>query len=172
MKSGRKILLTVAVTTVAILAFLTWYRVHFSMDVASAYEVNDPGSGARVLIATQGSAFKDAVVAGVVARLKARPAYVKVIDVTELTGVNARDWNAVVVIHTWEMRRPQLDARAFVDRSGGSRNVVVLSTSGAGDFKMEGVDAISSASTMEDVPARVAEIGGRIDAILEATPQG
>jgi hypothetical protein len=38
----------------------------------------------------------------------------------------------------------------------------------AGTFKMDGVDAISSASVMTDVPARVAEIDMRLDRILDA----
>lgn len=46
------------------------------------------------------------------------------------------------------------------------RKVIVLSTSGGGTFKMEGIDAISSASEMIDVPQRVAELDTRLDALL------
>jgi hypothetical protein len=44
--------------------------------------------------------------------------------------------------------------------------IIVLSTSGAGDFKMEGVDAISSASVVVDAPSRAAELAAKVDTIL------
>jgi len=168
MARWQKTLLVTAAIAVAILAFSTWYKLHYSMGVARPFEVNDPHSQPRVLIATQGSEFKDAVVSGVVDHLKKRSAYVKVMDVSGLSGVNDGDWSAIVVLHTWEMRKPQADAKAFVDRVRDMHKIVVLSTSGAGDFKIEGIDTISSASTIADAPARVAEITKRVDAILDA----
>ena len=35
---------------------------------------------------------------------------------------------------------------------------MALSTSGAGDFKIQGIDAISSVSRLTDVPARVVDV--------------
>lgn len=169
--SWRKILLAIAMLFAATIAVAGWYWVFFSMSAARAFEVNDPHSTQRVLIATQGSEFKDAVVAGVVEHLKARAAYVKVIDVSGLSGVNEGEWNAIVLVHTWEMRKPPKDVRAFVDRSRSSGKLVVLTTSGAGIFKMDGVDAISSASVVADAPSRAAEIAEKVDAIL-LRPEG
>jgi hypothetical protein len=168
MRRWRKILLAAATLIAASIAFAGWYRIHFSMDAARAFEVNDPHSMVRVLIATQGSAFKDAVVTGVIEHLESRAAYVKVVDVSALPGVDPAAWNAVVVIHTWEMRQPPQDVQAFVDRARNSGKLVVLTTSGAGTFKLEGVDAISSASVVDDAPARAAEIAKRLDGILRA----
>lgn len=165
----RNTLLVGAVVVLALVAFSTWYRLHYSMGVAQPFEVNDPHSKPRVLIATQGSAFKDVVVSGVVDHLKTRSAYVKVVDVSMLSGVKEDDWDAIVVLHTWEMRKPQADAQAFVNRARNIRKVVVLSTSGAGDFKMAGVDVISSASTLADIPARVEAITEKIDAIVDGS---
>jgi hypothetical protein len=168
--SWRKTLLVGAVMVATLAAFSTWYKIHYSMDVARSFEVNDPHSTKpRVLVATQGSEFKDAVVSGVVDHLETRPAYVKVIDVSALPGVNEDEWDAIVIVHTWEMRKPQADAQAFKERARNARKLVVLSTSGAGDFKMEGVDLISSASILADVPARVEAITVKVDAILDAS---
>jgi hypothetical protein len=156
---------------VVLFGFLAWYKLQYSMGPAKSFEVNAPHSGPSVLIATQGSAFKDAVVAGVVDHLRTRSAYVKVVDVSALPAVNEADWNAIVVIHTWEMGKPQADAQAFVARIASSHKAVVLSTSGRGDFRMEGIDAISSASKIADVPADVAQITVKVDAILDAQPR-
>ena len=160
-------LVVAAVIAAALVAFSAWYKLHYSMDVARPFEVNDPHSKPRVLIATQGSEFKDAVVSGVIDHLKTRAAYVKVIDVSALSGVAEDEWDAIVLVHTWEMHKPQADAQAFVNRARSIPKMVVLSTSGAGDFKMEGIDVISSASTIADVPARVEAIIEKVDAVLD-----
>jgi hypothetical protein len=157
---------------IVVLISAIWYRYHYAMEVARSFEVAGSPTGPRVLIATQGSDFKDALTAGLVDHLKRRSASVKVIDVTELEGIQEADWNAMVVIHTWEMRKPPIEVRAFVDRMRGRDKLVVLTTSGAGHFKLEGVDAISAASQMEDVTTRVSEVGSKIDAILDAQSRG
>jgi len=165
-RSWRKILLAIALLFTATIAVAGWYWIYFSMSAARPFEVNDPRSSPRVLIATQGSEFKDAVVAGVVDHLKARAIYVKVIDVAALPGVNAGEWNAIVLVHTWEMRKPPKEVKALVDRAGNSGKLVVLTTSGAGIFKMDGVDAMSSASVVAEAPSRAADIAAKVDAIL------
>ena len=164
----RKILLAAATLIAASIAFAGWYRIHFSMSAARPFEVNDPHSSPRVLIATQGSEFKDAVVAGVVEHLKSRAAYVKVVDVSALPGIDGGGWDAIVLVHTWEMRKPPEEVKIFVDRARGSGKLVVLTTSGAGNFKIDGVDAISSASIVADAPSRAADISQRVDAILRS----
>lgn len=164
----RRVVWVAVGLVIVISAVAAWYRIHYSMDPARAFEVAGAGQGPRVLIATQGSEFKDAVVAGVVDHLKAREAHVKVIDIGVLPGARVSDWDAIVVIHTWEMRRPPEPVKAFIEQAGHSPKVIVLTTSGAGDFKLEGVDAISAASRVADVPERVAEISRRIDTVLAA----
>lgn len=91
----------------------------------------------------------------------------KVIDVSGLESIQPEDWDVIVVIHTWEMRKPPAAVQAFADRARQRNNIVVLTTSGAGDFKLAGVDAISAASRMADVPMRLEEMTARIDAILD-----
>jgi hypothetical protein len=166
----RKILLAAMALIAMSVALAGWYRIHFSMSAARSFEVNDPRSSPRVLIATQGSEFKDAVVAGVVEHLKARAAYVKVIDVSALPGIDSGEWNAIVLVHTWEMRKPPRQVQDFVDRARGAGKLVDLTTSGAGSFKLEGVDAIASASVVADAPARAHDIVVKLDAILDGTP--
>lgn len=137
------------------------------MDVAESFEVNTPELKHRVLIATQGSEFKDAVVAGIVDHLKQRHTYIKVIDVAALPQVNEDKWNAVVVIHTWQIWKPQPDAKAYLGRVKDLSKVIVLTTSGGGDYKIEGVDAITSASVMADISTHTLDINNRLDSILD-----
>jgi hypothetical protein len=165
-KRVKRIVLSIAAAVILVVAFLSWYRIHFAMDPAEAFSVNDPASERHILIATQGSAFKDAVVAGVVDRLRQRSIFIQVMDVGSLSSVNEREWDAIVLLHTIEYGRAPAAAQALVDRVESISKLVVLSTSGAGDFKIEGVDAISAASRMTDVPARVDELLARIDAVF------
>jgi hypothetical protein len=167
----KKILLGIALFAAAIFGFMTWYAIHYSMGPAREFEINSRAAGSKVLIATQGSAFKDSMVAGVITHLKPREVYVRVIDVSKLSTVQESDWNAIIIIHTWQMSKPQPEAKRFIDRTQNLQKVIVLSTSGAGTFKMDGIDAISSASEMADVPQRAAEIDTRIDALLGSARQ-
>jgi hypothetical protein len=166
MKTWKKVVLALAVVPVALVGFAIWYGVHYSMHEAKPYEVNSPSEREHVLVATQGSPFKDAVVQGVAARLKTRPAYVKVIDVAALPSVRESDWDAIVILHTWQMSKPPEPVRAFVDRSESRDKLVVLATSGEGSQHIAGLDTITSASKQADVPARVDEIIQRVDKVL------
>lgn len=170
---SKKILIGAAAAMVGVLALLGWYRARYSMGVAASYEINPAEPAHRVLIATQGSPFKDAVVSDVVEHLKRQNDRVKVADVSRLASVDEGQWDAIVILHTWEFGQPQTDAKAFVDRIKDKGKVVALATSGQGTFKIDGVDAISSASVMTDAPSRAAEILSRLNALFahEARPE-
>jgi hypothetical protein len=163
---ARRILVGFGIALPIVAASLGWYWFRHSMAPAASFAVNEPGLPQHVLIATQGSAFKDAIVRGVVERLEQRPLYIQVVDVTGLASIDERDWDAIVVLHTWQLEQPQPDAAAFIARANDRRKVIVLSTSGAGTQKIAGIDAISAASQMTDVASRVAELVARIDSEL------
>jgi hypothetical protein len=163
-----KVSLLVSVGLVVLLAAAAYgYKLLYSMDPAPAFEVGQRGQRPAVLVATQGSAYKDAVVRSFVERLKRRVAYVRVVDVSALPSVGERDWDALAVLHTWESRQPQPDARAFVGRVTDRSKLVVLTTSGSGDEKMPAVDAITSASEVARAHADATELFRRTERVLD-----
>jgi hypothetical protein len=166
----RIVLVTIAALLVGSIAFASWYHAHYSMATAAAVNVLGAPGAPRVLIATQGSAFKNSVTTGLVDHLRGKSATIKVIDISLLPDAREEDWNALVVIHTWEMGRPPAEVSAFIDRLRNRHLLVMVTTSGAGDIRMEGVDAISSASTIADVPAVVGELVRRVDVVLARAP--
>jgi hypothetical protein len=170
--SWRKALLAFAALMAASVALAAWYKVHYSMGVAPTLEVAGAASAPKVLIATQSSAYKNAVTSGLVEHLKSRSATTRVIDITALPGVDDADWNAVVLIHTWEVLRPPTEVATFINRMRNRNHLVVLTTSGAGDLKMEGIDVITSASKMTDIPEQVRQLARRVDAILDSKTVG
>ena len=168
MPKWKKISLAIAVISVSAFAFLTWYKFHYSMDVAKSFEITAQDPEHHLLIATQGSNFKNTVVSGVIEALNDRPITIKVIDVSGLCSVNLDEWAAVVILHTWENLKPKVDTKLFLERQRQPdlSKVVILTTSGAGDHKMVGIDAITSASKMSEVPTHVAETLLRIDLVI------
>jgi hypothetical protein len=136
----------------------------FAQEKAEELEANSPDLPIKVLIATQGSSFKKALVARLVEAIGDLPAYVRVADLSGLAAVNPKEWKAVVVVSACESSRLHLDAEAFAKRIEKGDNVVVVVTSGSGRWTPEDcpVDCISAASRKSRVEALAAEILRRI----------
>lgn len=166
MKLFKKILIVFVILGALSIIFLTWYTVQHSMEEALPREINDKGLSQRVLIATQGSKFKNTIVEETIGQLKSLPIYIKVVDVGQLTNVNESEWSVIVILHTWEYAQPQKEAKAFVDRASQKNKIIVLSTSGSGTEKINGVDGITSASMMEKVAIKTDQIVNRVKSIL------
>jgi hypothetical protein len=136
-------------------------------------EWGDLKAAQRVLIATQKSEFKEAVVSRIVEDLEKDLFYVKVIDIKKLRQEPATDYDAVVVINTCKAWRLTGGASKFVKEFPDKDKVVLLTTAGGEDWKPKKVevDAITSASkeqkadpVAEDIVARVRKILGPDDA--------
>jgi hypothetical protein len=168
MKTWKKIALGVAALVLALFGYATWYRAHYSMGVARPEDVGRPDAKEQILVATQGSDFKDSVVRGVLARLEPRGARVKVVDVSALPDVREGEWDAIVILHTWEMEKPPPVVAAFASRAKAREKLVVLTTSGNGGRKLDGVDAISTASSTAVVDGKASEVVARIEKVLSA----
>ena len=144
------------------LAAASWYVIEFYPRTAESFEINTPDQPMRILVATQGSEFKDGLVAAICDRLRERPVYVKVIDVGGLDEVDTAAWGKVLVINTAMMNVMSGPARRLVARGERLGNVLLFVTSGGADFKPAdlAVDALSGAS-------RKADIGRLADLVLD-----
>jgi predicted nucleotide-binding protein (sugar kinase/HSP70/actin superfamily) len=146
MDAIKKIVVALFIATIILALLAFWYKWQFSMEDAKAFEVNDKKLSTKVLIATQGSTFKDSVLTLVIDSLAQMPIYIKVIDVKDLKKINENEWTAIAIMHTWENWRSQPDAAQFIKEAGNLEKLVVVSTSGGGDMMIEGIDGISAAS--------------------------
>ncbi len=147
-------------------AFSIWYKYTYSMDRVQAFEVNTPNLETKLLIATQGSDFKEAVLSKVIDHFKSRFIYIKVIDVHELAQEEIDEWKAICILHTWEIQKPPQVIADFFEQHPNIEHVAVLTTAADGQSKMENVDAITGASVMEEVDARAQKLIERTEAIL------
>ncbi len=134
----------------------------------STAEWGDLKADQRVLIATQRSEFKEAVVSRVVEGLKKDLCYVKVIDLKRLEDEPATDYDAVVVVNTCKAWRLTGGASEFVKAFPDKDRVVLLTTAGGEDWKPKSVevDAITSASKEQKTDPVAEEIVGRVRKIL------
>lgn len=136
--------------------------------VIESFEVNSPELEQKVLIASQGSDFKNTLVENLTQYLREKPVYIKVIDVTDLPDVNEDEWDGVVLIHTTERWKLQPDVKAYLKRAKDLSKVVLLTTSGSGKWETKDydIDVITSASKKNELSSLTAKILARLDLIL------
>jgi hypothetical protein len=166
MKKATKIGLIVVASVVGLLIIAAvGYRLIFSQGVVESFEVNSSDLDTKVLIATQGSGFKDALVSGIIEDLKKKPIYIKVVDVTTLSDVKEDDWNVVVLISTCQSATLQPDTATYLDQAKDLDKTILLITSGSGTWKPENspLDSISSASKKANVDSLIVNILNRLN---------
>lgn len=137
------------------LVFLAWYVVKFWPRQAEEMAFGNANNAQKVLIATQGSTYKEAVVARLIEKLDTDTVYVRVTDVSNLETVVADDWADIVILNTSIANKMNRDTRNFLNRLGPSEKVVVITTSGGGDFEPPNldVDGITTASRLHETEA-------------------
>lgn len=167
MKGLKKALLIGLFLLIGLIVLSFWYSITFSMDVVPTYEVNEPSLEKKLLIATQGSDFKNAITSAVVERYKQDAVYIRVVDVTSLDTIDPKPFTAILIIHTWEYWKPPKTVSTFRERAKEYHNkMVYLSTSGDGNYKIAGVDAISGESILANAPLFVDKINHKLSTIL------
>ena len=149
MKKILKILfLTILGIVIVIFILLGTYIVVNVQGVIEPFKVGSPDAKNKILIASQGSDFKNNLLETLVLELKSDDKYLYVVDCTKLVNEVFSDWDAIVIIHSAQIHKMPREAELFLKRSVDLSKVMLVSTSGAGDDKIEefDVDAISTAS--------------------------
>lgn len=146
-----KITLFVLSLGVFLLVFAVWYKYEYSMDKVETVQFNSPDLDRKLLIATQGSPFKNEITSNITDYYKNDSIYIKVIDVSQLPEINPINYKAIVLIHTWENWKPPKEVEYFIEKNISNQdNIIVLTTSGKGSFKMKDMDAITGESKIEN----------------------
>ena len=105
----------------------------------------------EVLVVTQNSKFKRAVVSGIYDELNQNSIYLKIIDVKELKNQSTTEFSAIVIINMCMAGRPDPRVESFIDREAQKNKIIVLTTGIFDSWKpnVPGVDAITLASVLE-----------------------
>lgn len=146
---------------------MLYYLLTNSMYEVESYTINDPNIPTKLLIATQGSEFKDRVTQNIIAHYKPDKAFIQVLDISNLHKINPEEYNAIIIMHTWEYGDAPDNVTQFLKRNNRSKyKIVMLATSGDGSKKIKGVDAITGESSLETASSIAAEIIEQVQQIL------
>jgi len=107
----------------------------------------------KILIASKKSKFKDDIIYDVQYALEQVDAYVKIIDLLKLTEEKSEDYNAIVILNDYKFLKFNINVRKFLQNTPSSEKekIILITTSGSSTPpKIEGVDAIASASNVSD----------------------
>jgi hypothetical protein len=133
-------------------------------------ESADPSMDTQVLVASRSSDFKDAVVERIRQAFENEPVYIKFIGLDDLKHEDGSRYKAIVLINVCIAWGLDPKVEGFLEDREDHSNIIVLTTSGDGDWlpdlKGRNFDAISSASRMADVNAVAGEIIAKIFALL------
>jgi hypothetical protein len=120
------------------------------MDTVIPFEVNDSNLETKVLIASQGSRFKDSLVKSILRHYQNDAVYFKVIDVYTMFTVNIDKWDALVIINSWEYGSPPRNVKKFIKNHPDQLDkLIILSTVGSSNIALESIDVISGESIIE-----------------------
>jgi hypothetical protein len=166
MKKMRVILIVIGIIIISLLTA----RFVFAQGVISQFEINSPDLKQKILIASQESKFKTDLVSSIVNGLKTKDIYIKVIDVTSLTGIVPRDWNSIIIINTCEAGKLQKNVIEFFKKYPDDKRMILVTTSGSGIWKPDdiSIDSISSASLNDNIPEISDSIRKAIDKSVES----
>ena len=142
-----------------------------SQPVATVESGQPTGSKRHVLVATQNSKFKQAIVSEIHAQLKRNAVYLKIIDVKRLKNQSTSEFSAIVIINRCMAGRPDPRVESFIDGEPFKNKIIVLTT-GAGDsWKPDApaVDAITSASVLDESDQVARSIVTRVMAMVDST---
>ncbi|MBU1862339.1 MAG: hypothetical protein KKH94_01570 [Candidatus Omnitrophica bacterium] len=121
-------------------------------------EKGDEDSGRKVLIATDESQFKDAVVSQIVKLLETDACYIRVIDLKELRSEHDTNYHAIILMNSCWALQLNKHVKEFLDTVKYKERVILLTTAGNKNWKPKtiSVDAITSASRIQEA-ASIAE---------------
>ena len=172
MKALKIVLIVIGALVVVIVALFGIFLWMNRQGVVEPYAMGDVEADTKLLIASQGSKFKDALVDSLAARVTDESVYIRVIDVTGLGEIREDDWEAIVIIHTTEKSEPPAGVKTYLDRAEDLNKVIVVTTSGSGEWKVGDydVEAITSASKTEELPGITNDIVAKLGQFMHPIP--
>ncbi|MBU8923110.1 MAG: hypothetical protein KOO63_14925 [Bacteroidales bacterium] len=160
MKKWLKILIGIVATPVLLAGILLLIYVLWNIQgVIEPFQRGNPDAKYKVLVASQGSEYKESLTDELIKNIEADSIFISVIDVTGLESIDEKNWDAIVIIHTMQIHKMPKQAMRFLEGMPDLNKVMLVSTSGAGDDQVDyfEVDAVSTVSRKSLIP-RVVEL--------------
>lgn len=157
-----------AIAGLIVVGFTIYVILYFPRK-AESFEINQANQTRSILIATQGSGFKDILVKTLCDSIGAPSLYIRGIDVRDLAEVNEIEFDKVIILNSFVIRLNK-DVERFIEQSSAPEKVLMLVTSGGADWQpcpQQKVDAITSASREVYVDELVQLIAAWTDADMD-----
>jgi hypothetical protein len=124
----------------------------------------------KLLIATQKSEFKEAIVSKVVKGFEENNIFIEVIDLANLSDKLIEDYKAIVILNDYKFFQINRNTKKFLKNVNDyeRRKIVLLTTAGSPKLmiKSSEVDAISSASKISNTDTISDKIIQKVNTIL------
>ncbi len=137
-----------------------------------SYEVGEELFDTRILLASRDSDFKVEIARRIVEAFRDEPVYVKFIGIKQLTNEDGSDYTAIILMTRCTSWAIDSEVKAFLEKNPELSGIVVLITSGDGDWmpdmEEKKFDAITSASVMAGADSVSEEILEKVRAIIRA----
>jgi len=137
----------VSLVGLLIVCFAIYVILYYPRKVES-FEINSANPTKKILIATQGSEFKNTLTKMLCDSLKKSSVYIRGMDVGELAEVNDKDWDKILIINSFIIRLNK-NVDRIINRTYAPEKILVFVTSGGSDWQPPSqfkVDALTSAS--------------------------
>jgi len=133
-------------------------------------ERGNPRAATRVLIASEASDFKQAVIEQVVTGFAKDDLFFKITGLQNLADETASGYTAVIMINScvaWQLN-PRVNA--FIKKTDRLEKIILLTTAGDQDWQpgVEGIDAITAASIPADIERTAEKIKATLGALIHA----
>ena len=133
-------------------------------------EINPPTLEQKVLIASRESEFKQALIDRITSALADRSIYINIIGIEDLAAEDAGAYSAVVIINTAMGWTVDVPVEKFLKKYGSMDSIIVLTTADGGDvlpdLENRNIDAISSASVMDQVEPLADTIVAKVNRLV------
>lgn len=140
-----------------------------SLKTVKTETLGNPEAMKRVLIAYDHSAFKAKAASEAAALLASEGFSVTLTDVGRLLEQDSEKFGAVVLMAPLVAWRMDENVRAFIAKTPERDKIVLVTTAGGPDWKadIEGVDAVTEASVMENADTLAHTIAGKAKALID-----
>lgn len=154
----------ILVLLIIVLTFSSIYVYKHYPRKIDSFEVNDQYLANKILIASQGSEFKNTLLNDLVESIVDESIYIKVIHTSDLDLVEIDHWNSIIIINTCVADKLQKSVTNFLSRVPEDYPLFMVITAGDGRWKPANlhVDAISTASRINKIDEIISEVDKHI----------
>lgn len=148
------------------------YALFFYNPCNYSHKKPNPNNKYQLLIANEGSHFKDSVVSVLTQHYSSKPVNIKIIPLSALSQIEPKEYHAIVILHSWYTWKPPPEVEGFAHKHHNClENIVSFSSSFYGNLKMKELDGITGASKMSDVSGYAQKLIEKINPLLNIDKQ-